>query len=198
MIYKGYFGPRPTFGHGFKSKTAVKQLIIINVVVFFISFFLPRPKAYRLFLEIFSVVPVDIIHKFHVWQLLTYMFLHGGVFHIFFNMLILFFLGRHVEASIGKKGFLKLYFTAGIGAGLIHVLTSMDSAVPMLGASGAVFGVMMAFAMLAPEQPITLLVMFILPITVKAKYLVLGLALIEFFRPINKNPSPSDTAIVMN
>jgi len=182
MIYRGHFGGRPSFGYGFRYKSAVLQLIIINAAVFLFTLLLSFTKLFEGFVYTFSVVPKLLTHRLYLWQFITYMFLHSvyNPFHIIINMLMLFFLGRHVEASIGRTGFLKLYFAAGVGAALIHVLTGISSPVPMLGASGAVFGVMMAFAMLAPERPVTLLLWFVFPVTVKAKYLVLGFAIIEF------------------
>jgi len=182
MIYRGHFGGRPSFGYGFRYKSAVLQLIIINAAVFLFTLLLSFTKLFEGFVYTFSVVPKLLTHRLYLWQFITYMFLHSvyNPFHIIINMLMLFFLGRHVEASIGRTGFLKLYFAAGVGAALIHVLTGISSQVPMLGASGAVFGVMMAFAMLAPERPVTLLLWFVFPVTVKAKYLVLGFAIIEF------------------
>ena len=182
MIYKGNFRGQPSFGHGFKYKSAVLQLIIINVAVYLLCIVLnlASREALESFQRIFSVVPNEIFHKLRLWQFVTYMFLHSlSPMHIFFNMLVLFFLGRNVEASLGKIGFLKLYFVSGIGAAIIHIAVNPGSPYAMLGASGAVFGVIMAFAMISPERPVTLLIMLVFPLTVKAKYLALGLALFQ-------------------
>jgi rhomboid family protein len=182
MIYRGNFGGRASFGGGFKYKSAVLQLLIINVAVYLLCIVLNLASKEALvgFQKFFAVVPNLIFHKLRLWQLVTYMFLHSlSPMHIFFNMLVLFFLGRNVESSIGKTGFLKLYFASGIGAALIHIATSPSSPYPMLGASGAVFGVIMAFAMISPEKPVTLIIMLVFPMTVKAKYLALGLAVLQ-------------------
>jgi len=186
MSYYSSFDSRPSYRPSFKMSSAIKQLIIINFVVYFISvvLFIVGPqgvhfKFYNYFIGIFGVVPATISHKFFLWQFVTYMFIHSlSPWHIIFNMLMLFFLGRLVENRIGKKAFLKLYFTAGIGAGLIHLILNINSSLPMIGASGAVYGVIMALAMIAPEQPITLLLFFVLPITLKVKHLVLGIIFI--------------------
>lgn len=109
------------------------------------------------------------------WTIVTYMFLHAGLMHIAFNMLALFFFGPQVEARLGSRSFLRLYFISGItGAALSLVL---GPAVPILGASAAVFGVMLAFAMFWPDAPI--MIWGILP--VPAKWLVIFTTLASLY-----------------
>lgn len=111
---------------------------------------------------------------FWPWQFVTYMFMHGGFMHVFFNMLMLYFFGLEVEQTLGQKRFLVFYLLCGIGGGLAHWLIS-DS--PVVGASGAVFGVMVAFAMLYPDRPIYLYFFFPIP----AKYMVAIYVLMDLF-----------------
>ncbi len=118
-------------------------------------------------------------YNFQIWQLITYQFMHGGFSHILFNMFMLWMFGMEIENIWGSKKFLIFYIICGIGAGLFQsvlpILLSLDSA-PTVGASGSVFGVMIAFAMFFPDRYIFLY--FLLPI--KAKYLVAFLVVIEF------------------
>lgn len=165
--------PRAHFRFGPRLTPTVKTLIIINVVVFLVQLLTNSRFFYYL-----CVVPALLTRKLYLWQLVTYMFLHGGVFHIFFNMFALWMFGSELEGRLGRGRFLQLYFISGIGAGLCHALLSWGSRIPMLGASGAVFGVLVAFAMLFPDRYITLFI-FLFPLTLKAKHLVLGFAAIE-------------------
>lgn len=110
------------------------------------------------------------------WRLVTYMFLHAGFMHLLFNMLWLWWLGRSVEQTIGPRSFSVIYFGAGIGGALLNVAVSQFLGVNyVIGASGAVYGVMVAFAMLYPTMPIMLL---LLP-PIQARYLVAGLIAID-------------------
>jgi membrane associated rhomboid family serine protease len=181
-----YETPRPYFRFGPKLTPTVKVLIFINVVVFIATVrSLDRAiEAYATYgaaswLVRLCLVPDFLLRKAFLWQLVSYMFLHAGIFHILLNMFVLWMFGSQVEARLGKKRFLHLYFLSGIGAGLCHAVTSWGSKTPMLGASGAVFGVLVAFAMLFPDRYVTLFLFFIFPVTLKAKHLVLGFALLE-------------------
>lgn len=165
---------RPHFRFGPRLTPTVKILIILNVIVFVLEVILDRTG----FFYYLSVVPALVFRKLFLWQLVTYMFLHGGVLHILFNMFALYMFGSDLEAHLGRRRFLQLYFISGIGAGLCHAVASWGSPIPMIGASGAVFGVLVAFAMLFPDRYITLLV-FLFPLTLKAKHLVLGFAALE-------------------
>jgi membrane associated rhomboid family serine protease len=151
------FGPGPI-------STAMKALIATNVVMFLATTFVPTLTG------VLGLVPVDVIWKQRVWQLATYMFLHGGVFHILFNMLALWMFGTELERRWGTRYFLKFYFVTGIGAGALTVLFSL---LPfgfaqqvhysvVIGASGAIYGLLLAYAMYFPERPI-LLIVFMVP-----------------------------------
>lgn len=128
------------------------------VVVFFMS--LPAPSIH-FFL---GLLPEAILHGF-VWQFLTYMFVHGSVSHLLFNMIALYFFGTPVERRMGSTDYSLFYFFTGIGAGifsfLIYWLTGQN--VLLVGASGAVFGVLLAFATYYPEEQILLFGIFPIP-----------------------------------
>ena len=118
--------------------------------------------------------------EFHLYQLITYMFTQQKFGHFFFNMFAVFMFGRSLEYYWGPKRFLIYYMITGIGAGLIQLLVSHLQGVPSItiGASGSVFGLLLAFGMIFPNVP--LYIMFI-PIPIKAKYMVIGYGLLEFF-----------------
>jgi membrane associated rhomboid family serine protease len=152
MAYsQGYSNP-----FGFMVTPWVKRLIIANVAVFVVTLMAPPLVAYLQFDPRF-LVP-------RVWTPFTYMFVHGGLFHILFNMLILFFFGPPLEERWGSREFVKFYLLAGLGGALLSVLLPY----PIIGASGAVLGVMVAFAMFWPDNPIYIWGIF----PVKAKWLV--------------------------
>jgi membrane associated rhomboid family serine protease len=127
--------------------------------------------------RLLGLVPADVFARGHLWQPITYIFLHGGVLHLLFNMLALFMFGSELERTWGTKEFLRYYLVCGVGAGLVHWLVSMSSPIPVIGASGSVFGLLLAFGLLFPDRII--LLWGIAP--VKAKYFVLGYGLLELF-----------------
>ncbi len=114
-----------------------------------------------------------------VWQLFTYQFLHGGAFHLLINMLMFYFLGAEVERSLGRRHFLTLYFLSGAlgGAGWLALTYPYEGI--CVGASAAIFGLLSAFAVLFPQREVTLLVMFVFPITLKAWVLAVALGAIQ-------------------
>jgi len=125
-----------------------------------------------------------VFEKFMIWQPLTYLFVHGGIWHILWNMFALWVFGCDVERTWGTRRFLFYYLFCGVGAGLIILLLSGPQTVT-IGASGAVLGVLVAFAMFFPNRPITLLLFFVFPITMKAKHLAIGIAIMTYFFVIN-------------
>jgi membrane associated rhomboid family serine protease len=166
-----YYGYRTlSLGPGEITK-AVKYLLLANVGVFFLEFLWGSEL-----INLFGLTPA-LVKKGFVWQLFTYMFLHGGFFHILFNMFALWMFGCEIERSWGTKEFLKYYFITGVGAGFFTFFLSFNSRIPTIGASGAIFGILVAFAMMFPDRPIYLYFLF----PVKAKYLVIFFAVIEFF-----------------
>jgi membrane associated rhomboid family serine protease len=141
-------------------------------VVVFIATQLPFLSGLRRYFVYYPITDP----RFTPAGLITHMFNHGGVQHLFFNMLALFFFGPNVERIWGPKKFLFYYFICGFGAVIIHILLGGNSA--MLGASGAISGVLLAFAMLFPDAEVMLLIP---PIPMKAKYLVMIALVIDLY-----------------
>lgn len=176
-----------TSGFFLRMPPAVKFLIIANVVIFFIQIiaglFIPRglmqtscglmPLAFE---TIFGIVPCLFLNALWIWQPVTYMFLHGGLAHIFFNMLILWMFGSEMEKYWGTAKFIKYYFITGMGAALLTIAFTYSSVNITIGASGAIFGVLLAFGITFPERKIY--IWFIIP--VKAKHLIIFFAILEF------------------
>lgn len=155
----------------------VKWLIIINGVVFLLML-----VGYRL-VEPLGLTPA-LVKKGYIWQLFTYMFLHGGLFHLFFNMFALWMFGPPLEQQWGTREFIKYYFYTGVGAGIFTFVLSINSSIPTIGASGAIFGILVAYALLFPDSIIYL--WFLVP--VKAKYLVIFFGILELIASINYTP----------
>ena len=156
------------FGFGGGITPAVKNLLIANGAVYVLQL-LVGPRL----IPVLGLVPKLIWTRFVLWQLVTYMFLHGNLLHIVMNMYALWVFGCEVERMWGSRIFYRYYFITGVGAGLFHTLVTPLSTVPTIGASGAVLGVMTAFAVMFPNRVITLLLFFILPVRMTARTLVL-------------------------
>jgi len=161
------FGPGPL-------SSAMKALIGANVAVFVLTTFMPA------LIRLLGLVPSDVLFGLRVWQLGTYMFLHGGIFHIVFNMLALWMFGTELERMWGTRYFLKFYFVTGIGAGALTVLFSLlpftfaqqlQNAI-IIGASGAIYGLLLAYALYFPDRHIYLY--FVFPIPVKVFVAIMG------------------------
>ena len=170
---RGPYRPDPSFN----KRTAVSKIIIANIAVFVGMIFLSFIADLRVITPILGLVPKWTWSRFFVWQPVTYMFVHGGFWHIFWNMFILWMFGRELESIWGKKEFYKYYFVTGIGSGIITLLFSLNSTIPVVGASGAIYGLLIAFGLMFPSRRIYL--WFLIPI--QAKYLVLILGAITFF-----------------
>jgi len=169
----------------------IKHLLIINLIMFFGSLLMQQTG----FLDpsVLACYYPDSVY-FKPYQVVTHMFMHGGGFHLFFNMFALVMLGPYVESFLGAKRFLVMYLISGFGALGLHMLVwyiQLQSVSPqeydalmhsesmaVVGASGAVYGVLAAFALLFPN---TKLMLLIPPIPIKAKYLVLGLVAFDLF-----------------
>ncbi|NNF33400.1 MAG: rhomboid family intramembrane serine protease [Saprospiraceae bacterium] len=151
----------------------VKHLILINIIVFIGLQLLMNANVPVL--DYFLLFP-PASGNFKPVQLVTYMFTHLDISHIFFNMLVLFFLGPMVESALGPKRFLILYLAAGLAGGVAQMLLSPGA--PSLGASGATMGVTLAFAGMFPNMRLMLLFP---PIPIKAKYLAAIIVGIDLF-----------------
>lgn len=157
----------------------VKLLIIANVAVFIIQM-IARALGSNSFIAYFGLIPAAVTEDLRVWQFVTYMFLHGGVFHIFFNMLTLFMFGNELERHWGTSRFLNYYALTGVGAGVCSWLVAMHSNTVIIGASGAIYGLLLAYGMLYPNRIVYL--NFLLP--VKVKWLVLIMGVMAFFSSV--------------
>jgi len=172
----------------------VKWLLITNVAIFILGYFagllqMDRPLA------ILALIPARVVRDGFIWQLATYLFLHGGFGHILWNMLALWMFGADLEGTWGTRRFLQFYFFCGIGAGICVVLFNYilpwgNPLVPTIGSSGAIFGILMAYAMLYPTR--TILFGFLIPIQVK--YFVLIIGAIAFLSSFGVNNGVSEFA----
>lgn len=149
----------------FNFTPVVRNLIIVNVLVFIVTAISPGVEGYLALYNIHTPY-------FKPYQLFTYMFVHGGIGHIFFNMLALAFIGPILEQFWGQQRFLLFYMITGIGAAVFSVIIDLvfgGGPGAMIGASGAIYGVLMGFGMIFPNMQVMLLIP---PIPIKAKYLV--------------------------
>lgn len=153
---------------------AIKNLIFANGIIYLMTVLNGGVGSFLI--SNFALIPSDIIYNFKIWQLVTYMFLHDpfGIWHILFNMIFLWMFGADLEREWGTKEFLKYYFITGVGAGLINLILSPAITI---GASGAIYGVMLAYALRYPDNMIY--VYFLFP--VKIKYFMGFLILVQFF-----------------
>ena len=171
------FGPGPL-------STALKAIIGVNVLMFLATTFKPALQ-----IEL-GLVPAWVLHDKHVWQVVTYMFIHAGLFHIIFNMLALWMFGTELERIWGTRFFLKFYFVTGIGAAVLTILVSLlpFSAARQLytsdivGASGAIYGVLLAFALYFPDRQIYYMMLFPIP----ARIFVLIMGAVAFFSSLSE------------
>ena len=170
------FGPGPL-------TPAIKALVIANVAAFLVGLIVPAITLS------FGLRPADVVGSLQLWQLVTYMFLHSGIFHLLFNMLALWMFGVELERMWGSRYFTKFYFVAGGGAAVTTLLLSFTP-FPFadqlyysltIGASGAVYGVLLAYALYFPHRPIYLYFVFPVP----AKYFVMIIGAISLLSSMN-------------
>jgi membrane associated rhomboid family serine protease len=174
-----------TSSFGFPPFTpAVKKLVYINLGVFFLLLVLgsTAPDIARSFETIFGLLPQAVLHGF-IWQLVTYSFIHAGIFHILFNMLALWMFGSTLEQDWGLRRFMEFYFFCVVGAALITILMSythllgMSPAMVTVGASGGIYGLIVAFGILYAEARIYIYGIF----PIKAKWFaIIWVALAAF------------------
>ena len=136
-------------------------LIAVNVLVFLGYWpFLSDRELLRFYLE-WALIPENVADGRNLYGLVTSMFLHGGFWHIAGNMLFLWIFGDNLEEDLGHLGFLLFYLTSGIGAGLAHVMIAPYSTVPLVGASGAIAGVMGGYLLMYPKAKVDVLFIFV-------------------------------------
>ena len=158
----------------FQTPPVVKNLIVINLLVFMATALLPVGGA----IERFGALWVGRPSLFRTYQFVTYMFLHANFEHLFFNMFALWMFGRTLEYELGSKRFLVYYMLCGVGAALIQagIAWGMHEPMTLVGASGAVMGLLLAFGVLHPNAVIMLIFP---PIPMKAKWFVVIYGVIE-------------------
>lgn len=187
MSYQEYRQPWGSNGYSRSQSPAIRNIIIINILMMILTY-LSGDMMYEKFALYYPSSPF-----FKPWQVLTHMFMHGGFWHLLFNMYTLYIFGTVLERVWGSKKFLIFYFVTGLGAAAIHTgvewiqmkvllnqvadgsLAAMESIArlkytPTVGASGAIYGVLMGYAMLYPDSLLTLIFP---PVTLKAKWFVL-------------------------
>jgi membrane associated rhomboid family serine protease len=156
--------------------TVIFALLVSNGLLFAAQQLWPNVMTYY-----FALWPLGSpIPEFWPWQLLTYGFLHGDLWHIFFNMFALWMFGRDLERIMGARRFLTYFLTCVIGAGIVQLIVAglQGGVYPTIGASGGVFGILLAYGMAFPNNTVMLLFP---PIPMKAKYFVLIFGLLELF-----------------
>ena len=189
--------PQPRFGYrqsyfSDRFPPGLKCLLIVNVAIF-VLYQVSRGWIWRNLGALLALYPEGAIRNLYVWQVFTYMFLHGGLMHLLFNMLTLWFFGTQLERDWGTRRFLKYYFYCGMAAGVCVLAVNAatgDWITPTIGSSGAIFGILVGFGVLYPNQ--TVLMNFLFPI--KAKYLVMIYAAIELLMTLGPNTGVSTVA----
>ena len=180
MKYRLEFNPSEV---SYKSQfftDAIRTIVLVNVAVYILQSLSGKEDV---FFRLFGLVPSSFLSELMVWQPLTYMFFHApfyssvGISHILLNMLGLWVFGRELEQAWGKNNFLKYYFVTGIGSGLVTFLFQINSDSPVIGASGAVYGVLLAYGLSYPNR--MLYIWGIIP--VKSLWLVIIMGAIAFF-----------------
>ena len=163
-------------------------LVIANIVAFVLQMVLqnavPGSSGYL-------ALSVEGLSRGYVWQLLTFQFMHSGPIHLLLNCWAIYMFGRDVEQALGRRSFLTLYFSTGIMGGLLQAAFDVVLAkivhqpellrMHVVGASAGAFGLIAAFAMLFPERPLMLLLFFIIPVNMRAKFLLLFEGLLALF-----------------
>ena len=170
----------------------VRGLLLANIAIFLIQFFAGRGLLGDLF-EMLVLRPSDVVTRLWIWQLASYLFLHGGIMHILWNMLALWMFGREFEQLWGTRRFLQFYFFCGIGAGFCVVLGNYlfgNPQIATIGSSGAIYGLLLATAVLWPDRE--MLFYFLIPI--KMKYFVMIIGAIAFLSSFNSASPVSNVA----
>ena len=152
---------------------AIKILVSVNFGIFLLQ---TIARTEGMFFPLFGLVPKLVWSEFMLWQPFTYLFFHGGIWHVLINMFVLWMFGSELERLWGKKHFLKFYFVTGVGAGLVTMIFGLNSMTPIVGASGAVYGVLLAYGLTYPNR--TVYLYGIIPI--KSLWFVIGIGVIAF------------------
>ncbi len=167
----------------------VKTLLIINTAVYLVLALAPDSFS-AMIVQQFGLVPADFLGSLKLWQIVSYQFIHNpfGLEHILFNMLSLWMFGTTIESVWGAQRFLRYYLACGVGAGVFVIALSYvfgNPGVPTIGASGAIYGLLLAFGMLFPDA--TIFFSFLFPM--KAKYYVMLMGAIVFLTTLRSSGS---------
>ncbi len=158
--------------------SAIKILVSINFLIFLLQ---SVSKSEGLFFPLFGLVPKLVWSELMIWQPVTYIFFHGGIWHVLINMFVLWMFGSELERLWGKSHFLRFYFYTGIGSGLITLLFNYQSITPIVGASGSVYGVLLAYGLTYPNRKVYLYGL----IPIKSLWFVIGIGFIAFISSFN-------------
>jgi membrane associated rhomboid family serine protease len=167
---------------------AMRMLVISCTAVFLLqelSAMIWGQRGWNFWLTWFGLVPAEVAHGFF-WQLFTYLFLHGGLWHILLNLLVLWMFGADLERLWGARRFLTYYFICGVGAGVVNVIVKLlldpsgrgSAGLPTIGASGAIYGVLIAAAVVFPDRQVWIIPF---PVTIPMRIYVMVMIAIEFF-----------------
>ena len=157
---------------------AIKILVSVNFGIFLLQ---TIARTEGMFFPLFGLVPKLVWSEFMLWQPFTYLFFHGGIWHVLVNMFVLWMFGSELERLWGKEHFLKFYFVTGVGAGLVTMIFGLNSMTPIVGASGAVYGVLLAYGLTYPNR--TVYLYGIIPI--KSLWFVIGIGVIAFISSLD-------------
>lgn len=149
---------------------AVTYLLLVNTGIFFFVMLLPPH-----WMSLLGLTPA-LFWRGALWQPFTYLFLHGNIFHLLFNMLVLWMFGSTLESTWGTRRFVQYYLFCGVGAGLLNAAITPGSVIAVVGSSGAIYGLLLAFGILFPNQLIYFWGIF----PIRAKYFVIGIGVLEF------------------
>ena len=163
---------------------AVKFLLIVNVGVFILQTVIGASLEQQLTFY-FGLVPPLVLQDFYLWQLFTYQFLHGGLFHLLFNMLAVWMFGCDLERRWGSNFFLRYYFVTAIGGGFLNTVFLPTQAVPSIGASAGVFGILLAYGLIYPNR----IVYFYFLFPIKMKHFVWIIGAIALYSSITSGQS---------
>jgi membrane associated rhomboid family serine protease len=187
------YGPRVRLGGG-RVPPGIKALLLACAAVFALQFLISRfvDGGGIVLAQLFGLVPRGVTHGLRIWQPFTYLFLHGGLWHLLINLLILWMFGSDLERTWGRRRFLNYFFMCGVGAGLLNVLVKTladpqgagSSWIPTIGASGAIYGVLVACAILFPDREIWLIPF---PVMLSMRVYVLIMGALAFFGSLGES-----------
>ncbi len=163
----------------FQTPPVVKNLLIANCVIYLAMAVIPAVNEFcREYLQLWWCTTIPYAPQFHSYQFVTYMFLHASGYHLFSNMFALWMFGRTLEYELGSQRFLTYYLVCGVGAAIIQIALAslLGEDIALVGASGAVFGLLLAFGLMHPNNQIYIIPF---PFPIKAKWFVVGYAVLE-------------------